>query len=303
MLKKGVGRGKVINSVAQLIAGVAKYMLIKASGPIPGVVKKLLKVFEYMMPNELPQKLSPKRAIDHEIELIPGAKPHARALYRISEPELVELRKQLKEMLESALSSHLICCIEHRCYFRRRPMAPYVLHFLDEFVVVYLDDIVIYSGTLVEHVELPRQALMRLREHDLYAKVSKYSFAQETINFLGHIMERGHIWMDPKRAMVTDPVLALPNMSKPFVVETHASDYVLGGVPMQEGHPVAFESKKLKDIEWRYLVHEKELLVVVHCLRLWRHYLLGSPFVVKTNDTTVSHLMTQPKLTSKQPHW
>ncbi|KAL0290361.1 UNVERIFIED_CONTAM: hypothetical protein Sangu_2577400 [Sesamum angustifolium] len=103
--------------------------------------------------------------------------------------------------------------------------------------------------------------------------------------------------------MVTNPVLALPDMSKPFVVETHASDYVLGGVLMQEGHPVAFESKKLKDIEWRYLVHEKELLVVVHCLRLWRHYLLGSPFVVKTNNTTVSHLMTQPKLTSKQAHW
>ncbi|KAL0456485.1 UNVERIFIED_CONTAM: Transposon Tf2-11 polyprotein [Sesamum latifolium] len=88
--------------------------------------------------------------------------------------------------------------------------------------------------------------------------------------------------------MVTDPVLALPDMSKPFVVETDASDFALGGVLMQDGHPVAFESRKLKDVERRYSVHEKELLAVVHCLRLWRHYLLGSPFVVKTDNTAGS---------------
>ncbi|KAL0400203.1 UNVERIFIED_CONTAM: Transposon Tf2-11 polyprotein [Sesamum radiatum] len=106
-----------------------------------------------------------------------------------------------------------------------------------------------------------------------------------------------------KRAMVTDPVLALPDMSKPYVVETDASDFALGGVLMQDGHPVAFENRKLKDVEQRYSVHEKELLVVVHCLRLWRHYLLGSPFVVKTDNTAVSHFMTQPKLTNRQAHW
>ncbi|KAL0401394.1 UNVERIFIED_CONTAM: Transposon Tf2-11 polyprotein [Sesamum latifolium] len=88
--------------------------------------------------------------------------------------------------------------------------------------------------------------------------------------------------------MVTDPVLALSDMSKPFVVETDASDFALGGVLMQDGHPVAFESRKLKDVEWRYSVHEKELLAVVHCLRLWRHYLLGSPFMVKTDNTAVT---------------
>ncbi|KAL0462645.1 UNVERIFIED_CONTAM: Transposon Tf2-11 polyprotein [Sesamum latifolium] len=91
-----------------------------------------------------------------------------------------------------------------------------------------------------------------------------------------------------KRAMVTDPVSALSDMSKPFVVETDASDFTLGGVLMQDGHPVAFESRKLKDVERRYSVHEKALLAVVHCLRLWRHYLLGSPFVVKMDNTTGS---------------
>ncbi|KAL2252791.1 UNVERIFIED_CONTAM: Retrovirus-related Pol polyprotein from transposon gypsy [Sesamum indicum] len=55
-----------------------------------------------------------------------------------------------------------------------------------------------------------------------------------------------------KKAIVTDPVLALPDMSKPFVVGTDTSDFALGGVLMQDGHPVAFESRKLKDVERRY---------------------------------------------------
>ncbi|KAL0296210.1 UNVERIFIED_CONTAM: Retrovirus-related Pol polyprotein from transposon.6 [Sesamum radiatum] len=86
------------------------------------------------------------------------------------------------------------------------------------------------------------------------------------------------------RAMVIDPVLALPDMLKPFTVETDASDFALGGVLMQDGHLVAFGSRKLKDVERRYSVHDKELLAVVHCLRLWQHYLLGSPFVVKMDN-------------------
>ncbi|KAL0393405.1 UNVERIFIED_CONTAM: RNA-directed DNA polymerase [Sesamum latifolium] len=65
--------------------------------------------------------------------------------------------------------------------------------------VVHLDDIVIYSRTLAEHVEHLRQVLARLREYELYVKVSKCSFAQEIISFLGHIVERGRIRMDSKK--------------------------------------------------------------------------------------------------------
>ncbi|KAL0386191.1 UNVERIFIED_CONTAM: Retrovirus-related Pol polyprotein from transposon [Sesamum radiatum] len=71
--------------------------------------------------------------------------------------------------------------------------------FLDEFVVVYLDDIVIYSRTLAEHIEHLQQVLARLREYEPYANMSKCSFAQETISFLGHIVERERIRMDPKK--------------------------------------------------------------------------------------------------------
>ncbi|KAL0456568.1 UNVERIFIED_CONTAM: Transposon Tf2-11 polyprotein [Sesamum latifolium] len=226
----------------------------------------------------------------------------------------------------------------------------------------------VVTRTLAKHVGHLRQVLARLREYELYAKVSKYSFAQETISFLERIVERGRIRMDPKkvqaieewqppsnvydlrsflglvnyyrhfvksyseiarpmtdlfkktetwnwtpqcqesfdrlkRTIATDPVLALPNMSKPFVVETDASDFALGSVLVQDGHLVAFESRKLKDVERRYSVHEKELMAVIHCLRLWRHYLLGSPFMVKTDNTAMSHFMTQLKLTSRQARW
>ncbi|KAL0445121.1 UNVERIFIED_CONTAM: hypothetical protein Slati_2234800 [Sesamum latifolium] len=79
--------------------------------------------------------------------------------------------------------------------------------------------------------------------------------------------------------------VGLTKYVEPFAVETDASDFTLGGLLMQDSHPVAFESMKLKDVERRYSIHEKEFLAVVHCFRLWRHYLLGSPFVVKTNNT------------------
>ncbi|KAL2237442.1 UNVERIFIED_CONTAM: Transposon Tf2-11 polyprotein [Sesamum indicum] len=141
-----------------------------------------------------------------------------------------------------------------------------VLHgFLDEFVVVYLDDIVVYNRTLVEHEDHLRQVLTRLREHELYVK--DYS---EIVRPLTNLLKKTETWNwtpqcqvdfdDLNRAMVTDPMLALSDMSKSFVVETDVSNFALGGVLMQDDHPVASESRKLKDAEMRYSVHEKELL-------------------------------------------
>ncbi|KAL0414003.1 UNVERIFIED_CONTAM: putative mitochondrial protein [Sesamum radiatum] len=63
---------------------------------------------------------------------------------------------------------------------------------------------VVTSRTLAKHVGHLRQVLARLREYELYAKVSKYSFAQETISFLGRIVERGRIRMDPKKVQAIE---------------------------------------------------------------------------------------------------
>ena len=68
-----------------------------------------------------------------------------------------------------------------------------------------------------------------------------------------------------------------------------ASDFAIGGVLIQEGHPIAFESRKLNDTERRYIVQEKEMTAIVHYLRVWRHYLLGSHFVILTDNVATSY--------------
>ena len=62
-------------------------------------------------------------------------------------------------------------------------------------------------------------------------------------------------------------MLALPDHTKVFEVHTDVSDFAIGGVLMQERHPIAFESRKLNDIERRYTVQEKEMTTIVHYLR------------------------------------
>ncbi|KAH9670463.1 Endonuclease [Citrus sinensis] len=106
-----------------------------------------------------------------------------------------------------------------------------------------------------------------------------------------------------KRAISEEPVLALPDHTKAFEVQTDASDFAIGGVLMQEGHPIAFESRKLNDTERRYTVQEKEMTAIIHCLRVWRHYLLGSHFTIMTDNVATSYFQTQKKLSPKQARW
>ena len=70
---------------------------------VPDSVARLLHEFVDVMPAALPKELPPRRPIDHRIELIPGSKPPALAPYRMSPAELLELRKQLKELLDAGL--------------------------------------------------------------------------------------------------------------------------------------------------------------------------------------------------------
>ena len=69
--------------------------------------------------------------------------------------------------------------------------------FLGKFVVVFIDDILIYSKTKEEHEEHLRLTLKRLREHQLYANFSKCEFWLEQVTFLGHIVSKDGIAVDP----------------------------------------------------------------------------------------------------------
>ena len=106
-----------------------------------------------------------------------------------------------------------------------------------------------------------------------------------------------------KEAISIEPVLRLPDLDLLFEVQTDASDRALGGVLVQERHPVAFESRKLNNAEQRYSTHEKEMAAVVHYLQQWRHYLLGSIFTVVTDNVANTFFKTQKKLSPRQARW
>ncbi|WVZ58178.1 hypothetical protein U9M48_008473 [Paspalum notatum var. saurae] len=73
------------------------------------------------------------------------------------------------------------------------------MDYLDKFVVVFIDDILIYSKTEEEHEEHLRLVLQKLREHKLYAKLSKCEFWLDQMPFLGHIVSKGGIMVDPSK--------------------------------------------------------------------------------------------------------
>jgi hypothetical protein len=84
-----------------------------------------------------------------------------------------------------------------------RVLAPYLV----KFCVVYLDDVLIYSQTADEHLEHIRLVLRELQRHQLHIKLSKCYFGRSGVNFLGHVVEAGHIRTNPDKveAVQIDP--------------------------------------------------------------------------------------------------
>jgi hypothetical protein len=72
-------------------------------------------------------------------------------------------------------------------------------NYLDKFVIVFLDDVLVYSKIEEEHEQHLRMVLQVLREHQLYAKLSKCSFYQRQIHYLGHIISEEGIVVDPEK--------------------------------------------------------------------------------------------------------
>ena len=71
------------------------------------------------------------------------------------------------------------------------------MEYLDKFVVVFIDDILVYSKNEEEHEEHLRLVLQKLRENQLYAKLSKCEFWLDEVSFLGHVITDGGIAVDP----------------------------------------------------------------------------------------------------------
>ncbi|WVZ80824.1 hypothetical protein U9M48_028271 [Paspalum notatum var. saurae] len=239
---------------------------------------------------------------------------------------------------------------------------------LDKFVVVFIDDILIYSKSEEEHKEHLRIVLTRLREHKLYAKFSKCAFWLKEVSFLGHILSEKGVAVDPskvkvvlnwkqpetvteirsflglagyyrrfikdffkttkpmtsltkknvkyvwssnceeafqtlKKLLTSAPVLAQPDVTKPFDVYCDASSSGLGCVLMQEGRAIAYASRQLRKHEANYPTNDLELAAVVHALKIWRHYLLGNTCHIYTDHKSLKYILTQPELNMRHRRW
>ena len=71
--------------------------------------------------------------------------------------------------------------------------------YLDKFVVVFIDDILIYSKNRDEHADHLRMVLQTLREHQLYGKLKKSELSLEKVVFLGHVVTKEGIKVDPQK--------------------------------------------------------------------------------------------------------
>ena len=95
-----------------------------------------------------------------------------------------------------------------------------------------------------------------------------------------------------KFAIATAPVLSVVDPHKPFVVEMDASGTAVGAVLLQEGRPIAYESKKLNEAQKNYSAYERELFAIVHALKTWRHYLYGATFEVLFDHESIKWFLS-----------
>ncbi|KAJ9532845.1 hypothetical protein QJQ45_010962 [Haematococcus lacustris] len=431
--------------------------------PLHPKAAALVQQYPSVFPKELPAVQDmPRRSVDHTIHLT-GPAPSPRPIYRMSQPELDQLKKQLDDLLAKGFirpstspfaapvlfvrkkDGSLRLCVDFRALnqqtlknryplpriddlldqlsgaqvfskidlrsgyhqirvaeddipktaFRTRyghyefTVLPFGLcnapatfqqlmndvfkPHLDDFVLVYLDDILVFSKSAADHERHLHLTLSLLRQHQLCANLAKCAFWLDTVDFLGHIVSAAGIQPDPtkvkavldwpapqdkhqlrsflgtanyyrrllhhhahrvlpltdllrdeqpwrwgeaeqrafadiKAAMASSPVVRPPDFSLPFTVKTDASLFAIGAVLTQQDssgaeYVVAYESRKLNPAQVNYPAHERELLAVLHALTTWRHYLLGRPFIVETDNSATTHVLTQSNLTGRQMRW
>jgi transposase InsO family protein len=225
-------------------------------------------------------------------------------------------------------------------------------------VIVFFDDILVFSPTYAQHLIDLRKVLTLLQSEHWHIKLTKCHFAQQQLSYLGHIISADGIatdpakvaaivsWLEPtnvrelrsflglagfyrkfirhfaiitkpltnllkkgtyfiwtsehqhafdtlKHAMSSAPVLAIPDFTKQFIIETDASNSGVGAVLMQQGHPLAFISKPLGPRTQGLSTYEKEYMAILLAVEQWRPYLLHAEFLVYTDQKSLVHLNEQ----------
>ncbi|GJZ21779.1 ty3-gypsy retrotransposon protein [Tanacetum coccineum] len=173
--------------------------------------------------------------------------------------------------------------------------------YLRKFVIVFFDDILIYSASLVAHLEHLQCMFKCLQDNKLYVKQSKCVFGVTTLEYLGHIISGRGVEMDPKKIAAIGAaeaaafnalkhqlshalILCLPNFNDTFVIEADASSEGIGAVLLQQRRPLSYFSRKLGPRMRIVATYHKELFAIVIQTPLQQKYirkLMGFDFLIE----------------------
>jgi hypothetical protein len=106
-----------------------------------------------------------------------------------------------------------------------------------------------------------------------------------------------------KKKLMSPPVLVMPDLQKGFDIYCDACGQGLGCVLIQEGHVIAYASRQLRKHELNYPTHDLELAAIVHALKIWRHYIMGTKCQVYTDHKSLKYIFTQKDLNLRQHCW
>ncbi|GJY92528.1 putative reverse transcriptase domain-containing protein [Tanacetum coccineum] len=273
---KGVSRLKVISCIKArkyvergchlFLAHVTKKKLKEKRLEDVPVIRNFPKVF----PENLPG-LPPPRQVEFRIDLVLGVAPVVISSVRIKE-ERHSITKPFRTRYGHFEFQVMPLGLTNVPAVFMDLMNRVCKSYLDKFVIVFIDDILVYSKDEEEHGKHLKIILELLKKERLYAKFSKCDFWLDSVQFLGHVIDRSGV-------------------------------HGYGAVLMQREKVIAYASRQLKVHEENYATHDLDLGAVVFALRLWRHYLYGTKCVVFADHKSLQYILNQKELNLRQRRW